>query len=76
MDLFLKHVNYKYFHNPLLKGYTQKDLFIRSLNLCRQFKKDTKYILLFLPNCKQYIECVFASILAMFIVFIVVIIIF
>ena len=66
MDLFIdigSHSNY--LNRFLLPDYTYNDLYIRSLNMAFRLKEqNSKYILCFLPNCIEYIECIFASIIA------------
>jgi hypothetical protein len=49
----------------LLPNYTYNDLYVRSLNMAYKLKQNnTKYILYFLPNCIEYMECIFACILS------------
>ena len=66
MDLFINinsHSNY--LNRFLLPDYTYNDLYTRSLNMAFRLKEqNSKYILCFLPNCIEYIECIFASIIA------------
>jgi hypothetical protein len=66
MDLFVNlHKSSIFFNYNLLPQYTYYDLYIRSLNMAHRFKQDKhQYILLFMPNCIEYIECIFASIMA------------
>ena len=63
MDLFIKHDNCPYLNNDLLPGYSYKDLLIRTLNFTAQIKGKYKNVLVFLPNCVEYIECIFSCIL-------------
>ena len=66
MDLFIDINNHSnYLNRFLLPDYTYNDLYIRSLNMAFRLKEqNSKYILCFLPNCIEYIECIFASIIA------------
>lgn len=66
MDLFIDINSHSNFLNRfLLPDYTYNDLYIRSLNMAFRLKEqNSKYILCFLPNCIEYIECIFASIIA------------
>ena len=66
MDLFVNLYKSSIFFNyNLLPQYTYYDLYIRSLNMAHRFKQNKhKYILLFMPNCIEYVECIFASIMA------------
>jgi hypothetical protein len=66
MDLFIDINNHSnYLNRFLLPDYTYNDLYVRSLNMAFRLKEqNSKYILCFLPNCIEYIECIFASVIA------------
>ena len=66
MDLFINlYKSSLFFNYQLLPEYRYYDLYIRSLNMSYRFQQENyKYILFFLPNCIEYIECIYASVLS------------
>jgi hypothetical protein len=66
MDLFVNlYKSSRFFNYNLLPKYTYYDLYTRSLNMTYRLKKiNCSCVILFMPNCIEYIECIFASVMA------------